>query len=482
MLACLADCQRMLGHYEAARLTTRAALGYELPPGRRAYLLLSTAWQALADGDWPAVRAAIAASLDQLEAGGGDAAYRIAAGYHSPFIAGPGGLPLAERFARLLAAHPDGQQGPLLAARLAVSAWCGLLSGRLDEAAGLAEGSVAAARRVGTLSWIEGGVGCLPWYRAGLGGDLAAAHAGLDAFLALVRDEPSAISLRAWEPLYRFMEAKAIWLHGDPVAMRAAVLAAEVTARPDEWPIGQTVRARLRALVAIAEGDHAAAESLLLAACDEQERHPEARLASDARLLLAHLYMVWGRPDEALAALVPALDACAADDTPDFLLPHGAPVAAPLPPLPLPHVPHIPTSPAPRPLRRQPRRDVLQLGAQPLRFLCQPVVTEYLIGGDGGAAVASGCDRITGVGMGKGQQDLLFALQPALLQRVGQCQRPLGRGNGLGQAIQLSHGRADPPKQLRLRLLILQLFGQRQSRCELVERVLPLLHQKMGAA
>jgi LuxR family maltose regulon positive regulatory protein len=83
-------------------------------------------------------------------------------------------------------------------------------------------------------------------------------------------------------------------------------------------------------MLAIAEGDYAAAEPLLLAARDEQARHTGGRLASDARVLLPHLYRVWGRPDEALAALAPALEAMAADDTPGFLLLEGAPVAGPL--------------------------------------------------------------------------------------------------------------------------------------------------------
>ena len=330
VLACLADTQRMLGQYEAAHHTTRAALAHSMAPGRRAHLLLSAAWQSLAEGDWPAARAAIGAALDLLEGGATEVVYRIVEGYHSPFVSGPGGVALAERYARLLAAHPDARQGSLLTSRLAIAAWCALLRGRVAEGRELAEEAVATARRVGRLSWVEGDVGTVTWLCAGLAGDVAAAGAGRDALLALLRDEPSAVSFRAWEPLYRLLAARAVWLYGDAAALRAEVAAAEAAAHGGEWPIGDALRAIMRAMLLLAQGDHAAAEPLLLAARDAQARHTEARLACDARVLLAHLYRVSGRTDEALAALAATLDELAADDTLGLLLLEGEPVAGPL--------------------------------------------------------------------------------------------------------------------------------------------------------
>lgn len=329
-LACLSDTQRMLGQYEAASRSTRAALGHSMAPGRRAHLLLSTAWQSLAEGDWPAAREGIGAALDLLEGGATEVVYRIVEGYHSPFASGPGGVALAERYARLLAAHPDGGHGPLLTSRLTAAAWCALLRGRIAEGVALAGQALAAARRFGRLSWVEGDVGAVPWLVAGIAGDVAAARAGRDALLALTRAEPSAVGFRAWEPLYRLLAARAVWLHGDAAALRAEVAAAEAAARPDEWPIGPALRGALRAMLAIAEGDYPAAEPLLLSARDEQARHPEGRLATDARVLLAHLYRAWGRTDQALAALGLLLDELGADDTPGLLLLEGEPVARPL--------------------------------------------------------------------------------------------------------------------------------------------------------
>jgi LuxR family maltose regulon positive regulatory protein len=83
----------------------------------------------------------------------------------------------------------------------------------------------------------------------------------------------------------------------------------------------------LRGLLATESGQLVAAEADLRAALALQERLRFTTMLSDARVLLGHLLLRRGRPDEALAAFTPALAASAQLDAPGYLMWEGRAVA-----------------------------------------------------------------------------------------------------------------------------------------------------------
>jgi LuxR family maltose regulon positive regulatory protein len=330
LLAHLADTQRMLGDYEAAAATSARLRDRPLPPAARAHRLLSAAWQALADGDAPAATAA----MEQLQAAverpdGQGALYLVATGYHSPFLALPGGLPRAERFCRALAAAVDQRSGPLQAAIDMVAAWCALLRGRLDDAGALAARALTLAERLGGLAWLDPDAALMPWLIAGMGGDMAAARRGYADFLARLERSDNVAST-AWRPLYHTLIARMEWLHGDAARFLADAAQLAGPPAPADWPGSASLRRLVQGLAALRDGDHAEAERLLREAAAAQARYVTMRLAGDARVALAHLYRVQGRPDDALAAFAPALADAARDDAPGRFFVEGTGVAAPL--------------------------------------------------------------------------------------------------------------------------------------------------------
>jgi LuxR family transcriptional regulator, maltose regulon positive regulatory protein len=326
-LAYLADTLRMLGDYPAARAADAALRSAGLPEATAARRLLSHAWQSLADGDAAGAAAALGQLVSLLEQHGESSAlYPVATGFHVPFLMLPGGVALAERFCRVLAAA-DQQSGSLQVAAGAIAAWCALLRGQVGAAEAQATEVVARADQLGGLPWVDMDVALIPWLCAGLRGDMARARAGAAAFLArldMARNSPG----EAWRPLYLALLARLAWLHGDDRHFREA-LALLRAAKPTDWPASPGMRALIQGLAAANDGDEAA-EDLLRAAVGQQVRHVEGRLAGDARVALAHLYAHRGRTDDALAAFAPALADCARERCPGFLCLEGASVVAPL--------------------------------------------------------------------------------------------------------------------------------------------------------
>jgi LuxR family maltose regulon positive regulatory protein len=331
ILAALADTVRMLGEYPAARATYASALTGSLRPPARARLLLSGAWQSLADGDGPGVARALEAMLGHLEQqGDASALYFLASGYHVPFLVVPGGVSLAERFCRLLAAYSDRPGGPLQAANDALSAWCAVVRGRTEQGYELAERALALGDSLGGLPWLQIDLAILPWLIPGMRGDLAAARQGFEQFIARLDSSADKIAAQAWKPVYHMLFAKVEWHSGDEQHMRDAVSRLLSSAAPTDWPAAESLRACGQAILALREHAFPEAERLLREAVALQEQHLEMRLGCDARVLLAHLYLTWQRHDSALAVFAAVLADHEREQTGGLLLLEGPQLVAPL--------------------------------------------------------------------------------------------------------------------------------------------------------
>ncbi|MBI3361232.1 MAG: response regulator transcription factor, partial [Chloroflexi bacterium] len=83
-------------------------------------------------------------------------------------------------------------------------------------------------------------------------------------------------------------------------------------------------------LLEIAGRHYPEAERSLRRAVDLERKVPLSTITASARLMLAHLYQIRNRPDEALAELSPTLTECQRDGTPGFILKEGPPIVVPL--------------------------------------------------------------------------------------------------------------------------------------------------------
>jgi len=319
------------------------ALAYPVPPHSRAQLLMSRTWLRLFEGDAARAAADLEAAVALAETGKPEVLLMLAFNLESPLTALPGGLECLERFCHLAAAHLGEPISPLRAAAGELVSFVHFWRGRLDEAIQVGKSALAINERLGGYPFVGMDAAATVALALVARGDYAAADRFFDLLLRQARQMP----------LSQAGLAEALWLLGRARWLQACTepfdaaqgrpgrsghleearqIYAQMCAaeHPSELPDAPASRLKMQGLLELAGRRRASAERILRQAAALEQKMPTATvLGGSARLLLAHLYLGWGRPEEALAELAPVLAECEQHGTPGRVLVEGA-AAVPL--------------------------------------------------------------------------------------------------------------------------------------------------------
>jgi LuxR family maltose regulon positive regulatory protein len=330
-LAYLSVTASTMGDFALARRAAEEALERPLPPHQRVQVLLGQAYQKLAAGNWRAARDDLDVALETVERlADARALHVLAIHFHIPLAGVPGGAQRIEAFCRLVYAHAQPQHRAWHAAAEAQRAFLALWRLRWEEALAAAERALALSAELGGVLWVDFEVGLVPPIYALCKGDTGAAEADLARVLrALERPEAAAIAA-SWRSVPLFALGRARWLAGDTAGAQAALAQMREAVNPREWPVAPALRAMLEGLLRLSAGDIAAGEAAFAEALATQDRLRATVVFGDARLLVAYARLAANRPNDALAALAPALAEHEAEGTPGLIAVTGAAVVEPL--------------------------------------------------------------------------------------------------------------------------------------------------------
>jgi LuxR family maltose regulon positive regulatory protein len=193
-----------------------------------------------------------------------------------------------------------------------------------------AEQALTLSRQYGGLAWIGIDAGpAQPMIRVLRGDTTQVQQVFAPVFEILAQPGAAAVSL-IWGALYNYLYGRAAWLHNDIETARAVAASMHANAHPNEWPFAPTLRSMLDALLRFSDGNFVAAENLLVEANQQQQQRQEAYCGGNAALLLAHLYLCWKRPDDAMRVLEPVLAKHERNNTPGLIMWEGLQVIEPL--------------------------------------------------------------------------------------------------------------------------------------------------------
>jgi LuxR family transcriptional regulator, maltose regulon positive regulatory protein len=341
-LVYLADCLRMVGAYDEARVSLDQALAGPLPPGRRAIALRSRAYQAGLSGNWQQAMAYFDEALDLLERSGDrQALFELAMNLRSLFLALPGALSRAERVRRLLHQGPVAPLSTLAAVDSFLHGFITLVRGEIALAHATLEQARQLSDQLGAYSQLSLDVALYLLRTSALLGDFDTAQRYADQIVRLLQQPALSAFRQAWGVYYLSARGWLYCLEQHYHNARHVLDEVEMLATDQEWSPIKVVRQLLRCLILVAGGDYLAAEPLLYAVRIEQQQFRDSVLFADAGLLLAYMNLQLGRTSDALAVLDDALGAHAQADTAGLIILTGPSIARPLLQLAIQHNVHV---------------------------------------------------------------------------------------------------------------------------------------------
>jgi LuxR family maltose regulon positive regulatory protein len=311
------------------------ALAYPVPPHSRAQLLMSRTWLRLFGGDAARAAADLEAAVALAETGKPEVLLMLAFNLKLQLAALPGGLECLERFCHLAAAHLGEPISPLRAAVEELVSFAHFWRGRLEEAIQVGESALAINEQLGGYPFVGIDAAATVALALVARGDYAAADRFFDRMLRQARQMPlsqAGLAGALW------LVGRARWLQACTEPSRSSRLeeARQIYAQmcaaehPAELLDAPASRLKMQGLLELADRRYVSAKRILRQAVALEQKMPTATvLGGSAHLLLAHLYLVWGRPEEALAELAPVLVECEQHGTPGRVLLEGA-AAVPL--------------------------------------------------------------------------------------------------------------------------------------------------------
>lgn len=303
----------------AASSFVERALQLPLTPLGKVAALLGRAWGQMPCGHWDAIRADVRRALDIPHATGDRRADLIGITYMSaPLAAVPGCLELTEHYCSEASALAPPETAWRLGAD-ELGTWPLLWRGKVEEALARAEAAEGLRQQLAAYPFVGND---LPIILATLHiakGRLESARQTLDTLLKRLEGAPY-----GKRDFYLHAAGKLLAI------LKRCNEARGYLERLKELPyspFGQYLCAHLDGLIALLEGQ-AEAVAILERAADMEARLPIAWVGGSARLLRARLLLDRGRPDDAVAVIVPVLNEWAEGDTPGCVLLDG-PVVVP---------------------------------------------------------------------------------------------------------------------------------------------------------
>jgi LuxR family maltose regulon positive regulatory protein len=316
----LATCLSTMADIEGAAAATERTLAFPLPPHYRAQVLVQSAWVELGRKNWVRTNAALDEALELAEASRDERVlHAIAVDFNAPFTGLPSGVKRAERLCRLLTARIGDEVAPLQVVVHDLMTFVHLGRGRWEEAIRAGERALALSERFGGLLWADLEVGAILPVCYALRGDHATADRLFDALFRAAEQPANEALTGPWIAGVLYLLGKVRWLQGRLEEVREIYARMEALESDREWPMAPVVRAMMQGLLYLSGRRYAEAEQSLQWAAALQDEVRFSILFGNAHLLLAHLYMLWNRYEDALATLAPVLIEHEQQGTPGFV-------------------------------------------------------------------------------------------------------------------------------------------------------------------
>lgn len=329
-LSYLANCLVSTDRLDQAEVVAREALTCPVPLLGQVELYMVSALLDMGRGWWPEGAAHYEQALAAAEAAADRRAVTILAWGKVYYAAFPGGLPWLDRFCRLAEQLPAAELGVLGATLYTVRAFASLWRGNWSQTVAEFEQALALNAQLGGDRLVGEIAGfMLPLCLALQGDDTADAR--FDEAWRCVESLPVPVPLYGPNRArYLFLLGRVRWVQGRLAELRELAARLRQESAGSDLPFLTVIRGTMRGILLAADGDLSGAEQAWQAAATLQDQHPYTRTFTDARLLAAYARWRLGRPDDALAALAPALNDSARFGAPGAFMWEGRPVVAPL--------------------------------------------------------------------------------------------------------------------------------------------------------
>ncbi|MDX1688458.1 MAG: LuxR C-terminal-related transcriptional regulator, partial [Candidatus Promineifilaceae bacterium] len=295
-------------------------LARPLSPYERVRAHINRAWLMLYQNRWDVVDSDIAEATEiTLTSEDVGAINVMAQQLTAPLVLGRRGIGPVRRYHETILAGLGDEPSVVRAGTVAALSNIKLLQGEIEEAVKMAREARAMSVQFGGLVWMDMAWDQVLLADALIGADYATFEGRWQARLAAYEETAA----RQWLIVYLYLLARAQWMKGDEEQVRALARRAEATEIALEPPESLIARQMFAALLALQTGEYRKAETLLLDAVRGQERARHVRIFFDARFMLAHLYLAWERPDDALAILQPLLATLSQEGAPGLALQEG---------------------------------------------------------------------------------------------------------------------------------------------------------------
>lgn len=323
----LVDVANQQHDFQHQTVLAEQALARPLPPYGRAQLLMARMWQSANEGDWEKADADLDEVLRITLESGDARAFRIVTPILRVHVALlPGGTERLERYCHQALAQFGEGIGPVQAGAHSLLGYVSFLHGRLDEAIEEAERARSISQQLGGFTFLDGEIDFVQTSVYSARGDYAAVECHWQARLPWYEQTPP---VRFWAVVICYYMGRAQWLQGDADRARLTYARMSAIREGQELPEVMVSRELMRALIELSDRRYADAERRLRTAVTVEDRSPMCLGFSSARLLLAYLYLLWKRPQQALSELAHMLVECERRDMPGLILREG-PIMVPL--------------------------------------------------------------------------------------------------------------------------------------------------------
>jgi len=256
--------------------------------------------------DWARALADVEEAEALTEASADPALLHLLVMHLSPVYAFlPGGLERMDRICRRTRAHFGDQISPLRVIIEEYTALLHLWRGQFKDAVLVGERALSLRKRLGDACPFVGMDMAAVVVDAYMGlGDYAAAEDYFEDLLAGLKRSAMAEAMMA---AFLFEIGRVYWLQGRLEEARRVYTQMCAAENPREWPMAAGFRARMRGMLAMSEGHYAEAQKAFRQAISVEQQERISIIWGGTQMLLAHLYLLQGHPDWALAEVEPLL-------------------------------------------------------------------------------------------------------------------------------------------------------------------------------
>lgn len=323
----LVDVASQQHDYQRQAVFIGQALALPLPPHGRVHLLMALVWQSINEGNWEKADVDLDEALRiTLESGEARTFGFLAPILRAHVALLASGTERLERYCRQVLARFGEGIGPVQAGAHSLLGYINFLHGRLDEALKEAERARDFNQQLGGFPFLDGEIDLVLTAAYSARGDHAAIERHCEERLPLIEQTPA---MRFWTVTMLYFIGRAQWMQGNLEQARVTYNRMSSVREDQELPEVTVSRELMQALLEMSDRRFAEAERTLRAAVTIEDKNPQCLVFSSARLLLAHLYLLWKRPQAAASELALILAEFEQRDMPGLILREG-PIMVPL--------------------------------------------------------------------------------------------------------------------------------------------------------